>query len=140
MKRTVLIAAAAAAVVATGVLAQGMHGGMHGSMPGPGAKMQGHAGHGSGPGLPKGDQSPASLAFAGVNAKMHGAMDITYTGNADRDFIAGMIPHHEGAVEMAKVVLAFGKDPEVKKLAEAIVKAQETEIAWMRDWQSKQGK
>ena len=71
--------------------------------------------------------------------KMHNAMDITYTGNADVDFVKGMIPHHAGAVDMAKTVLAFGKDPEVKKLAEAIIKAQETEFAQMNDWLKKNG-
>ena len=48
-----------------------------------------------------------------------------------------MIPHHQGAVDMAKIVLAFGKDPELRKLAENIVKAQEEEIAWMSSWQQK---
>jgi uncharacterized protein (DUF305 family) len=56
---------------------------------------------------------------------------------ADRDFIAGMLPHHQGAVDMAKIVLAFGKDPEVRKLAESIIKAQEHEIAWMNSWLQK---
>jgi uncharacterized protein (DUF305 family) len=68
---------------------------------------------------------------------MHQGMDIAFSGNADRDFIQGMIPHHQGAVDMAKIVLAFGKDPEVRKLAESIVKAQEEEIAWMNSWQQK---
>jgi uncharacterized protein (DUF305 family) len=88
----------------------------------------------------KGDQSPSTLAFQGVNAKMHEAMEIEFSGNADIDFVKGMIPHHEGAVDMAKVVLAFGKDPEVKKLAEAIIKAQEDEIAWMKGWLEKNKK
>ena len=100
-----------------------MHGGMSGSM-----NMQ-----------PKGDNSPSSLAFHGVNMKMHNAMDIAFTGNADVDFVKGMIPHHAGAIDMAKVVIAFGKDPEVKKLAESIIKAQETEIAQMQDWLRKNG-
>jgi uncharacterized protein (DUF305 family) len=117
-----------------------MHGGMHSGMRG---GMEGGMRHGGSHGgshaatLPKGDQGPSSLAFAGVNAKMHQGMDITYSGNADRDFVQGMIPHHQGAVDMAKIVLAFGKDPEVRKLAENIVKAQEDEIAWMNSWQQK---
>ena len=106
-----------------------MHGGMHGNAA-PGGS--GHAG--SQPSLPKGDSSPSSLAFHGINMKMHSAMDIAFTGNADVDFVKGMIPHHEGAVEMAKTVLAFGKDPAVRKLAEEIVKAQESEISLMRAW------
>jgi uncharacterized protein (DUF305 family) len=65
---------------------------------------------------------------------MHEGMNITFSGNADADFVNGMIPHHQGAVAMAKVVLAFGKDPEIRKLAEAIVQAQESEIATMRTW------
>jgi uncharacterized protein (DUF305 family) len=57
------------------------------------------------------------------------------TGNADQDFVAMMIPHHQGAIDMAKEELATGKDPEMRKLAEDIVKAQESEIAQMRAWQ-----
>ena len=72
--------------------------------------------------------------------KMHKEMDIAFTGNADADFVKGMIPHHQGAVEMAKIVLEHGKDAEVKKLAQEIIKAQETEIAWMREWLKKAGK
>lgn len=67
--------------------------------------------------------------------KMHDSMmAVKPTGDADVDFVAGMIPHHQGAIDMAKVVLEKGKDPEVKKLAEGIVKAQESEIKMMQDW------
>jgi uncharacterized protein (DUF305 family) len=64
---------------------------------------------------------------------------MTYTGNPDVDFVKGMIPHHQAAVDMAKTVLAFGKDPDVKKMAEDVIKAQEAEIAWMKDWLKKHG-
>jgi uncharacterized protein (DUF305 family) len=147
--RKILIpaAAVAAAAFATYALAQGMqHGGpMKKDMPMQGQQMpgmmQGMGGMGGmGSMKPKGDNSPSSLALHGVNAKMHEAMDITFTGNSDRDFVAGMIPHHQGAIDMAKVVLAFGKDPEVKKLAEDIIKAQEQEIAWMKSWLAKNAK
>lgn len=114
-----------------------MHGQMHGQMKG-GMHGQGHQGHGSG-GV-QGDQSASSLAFNAVNEKMHRDMAIAFTGEADVDFVRGMIPHHQGAVDMAKIVMTFGKDPEVRKLAEDIVKSQEAEIAFMRTWLQKKGK
>lgn len=83
--------------------------------------------------------SPASKAYAEANAKMHTDMDIEYTGNADADFIRGMIPHHQGAIDMAKIVLEHGTDPEVRKLAEGVIAAQEAEVAWMQDWLKKNG-
>jgi uncharacterized protein (DUF305 family) len=87
----------------------------------------------------KGDSGPSSQALHAANMKMHSAMDITYTGKADVDFVKGMIPHHAGAIDMAKAVLAYGKDPEIKKLAEGIIKAQEAEIAEMQAWLKKNG-
>ena len=71
---------------------------------------------------------------------MHKDMTMAFTGDADVDFIKGMLPHHQGAVDMAKIVLQYGKDPDVKKLAEDIIKAQNTEIAWMKAWIAKRGK
>ena len=67
-------------------------------------------------------------------------MDIEYSGNPDVDFVRGMIPHHQGAIDMAKTVLAFGKDPAIRKLAEDVIKAQENEVAFMREWLSKNTK
>ena len=90
-------------------------------------------------GKPSGDGGPSSLVFQGANAKMHRDMAIVFTGNADIDFVKGMIPHHQGAIDMAKIELAFGDDPEIRKLAEGIVAAQEAEIALMQAWLKKQG-
>jgi YVTN family beta-propeller protein len=53
------------------------------------------------------------------------------TGDPDRDFLAAMVPHHQGAIDMAKAVLAHGKDPIAKRLAEEIVATQQAEIVLM---------
>jgi uncharacterized protein (DUF305 family) len=155
MKKIIILLAAAAVALASATAYAQMHhrqsqaqtgeGMMHGPMQRHMQdKMQGkmHGKHGaqSGHGAdhaaagPQGDGGPSSLAFHGINQKMHEAMNITSTGNADADFVKGMIPHHQGAVDMAKVVLAFGNDPEIRKLAETVVRAQESEIAMMRAW------
>ena len=55
-----------------------------------------------------------------------------YTGNPDHDFLAMMIPHHEGAVDMARLLLIHGRDPLVRQLAEGIIASQTIEIAGMR--------
>lgn len=54
------------------------------------------------------------------------------TENTDVDFLAMMIPHHEGAVEMARLILLYGKDPLVRQLAEEIIASQQVEIAAMQ--------
>lgn len=84
--------------------------------------------------------SPSSKAFAEANAKMHKDMAVPLTGNADVDFVQGMIPHHQGAIDMAKIVLEHGKDPAIRKLAEEVIAAQEGEIAMMKDWLAKNGR
>jgi uncharacterized protein (DUF305 family) len=65
---------------------------------------------------------------------MHHSMMIDYSGDPDVDFVRGMIPHQRGAVEMAKVELKYGKDPELRKLAEGIISAQKSEIKMMQTW------
>jgi len=88
---------------------------------------------------PKGDKGPSSQAINGIMTRMHQDMAITYTGKPDVDFVKGMIPHHQAAVDMAKTELAFGKDPEIRNIAEDVIKAQEAEIAVLQAWLKKQG-
>ena len=99
-----------------------------------------HSGHGGHAPATASGEAPSTAAFRAANTKMHEAMSIPYSGNADVDFIRGMIPHHQGAIDMAKIVLQHGKDPAVKKLAREIIKAQESEIAMMQGWLKKNAK
>lgn len=89
------------------------------------------------------DRGPAPAAPSappsGPSAEMVGAMDRMHetaaktpmTGDIDRDFVALMVPHHRSAVEMARVYLRHGKDPELRRLAENMVASQEAEIRRM---------
>ena len=96
---------------------------------------------GHGAPAPGGAADTASTkAFKAANDKMHGDMAIKFSGNADVDFIAGMLPHHQGAVDMAKIQLQYGKDPKARKLARDIIKSQNTEIAFMKTWLAKNAK
>ena len=66
-------------------------------------------------------------------AQMMNAMHAPgYSGNADVDFLAMMVPHHQGAVDMAKLVLVHGRDPAVRMLAEEIIAGQTIEIESMQ--------
>jgi len=70
--------------------------------------------------------------------KMHsGMMNAMKEQDADRAFARGMIEHHKGAIAMAETELKYGKDPEMKKMAEDIIKAQKGEIEHMETWLKK---
>ena len=99
--------------------------------------MPGMMGRGAGPvpsGGARGDQGVASLAMNAVNERMHREMTIEYTGNVDADFVRNMISHHQGAIDMAKIEAAFGKDPKIRELAQTVIKAQEDEVSMMKSW------
>ena len=82
----------------------------------------------------KDSDAASTKAYKEAHAKMMHDMHQTFTGNADIDFMNGMIPHHQGAIDMAKVLLKYGKDAQTRKLAEQIIADQEKEIALMQAW------
>jgi uncharacterized protein (DUF305 family) len=84
-------------------------------------------------------EAPSTKAFQDAARRMHRDMAIDYSGDADVDFVRGMIPHHQAAIDMAKIELQYGKDAQTRALAEAIIKAQEAEIADMRAWLKARG-
>jgi uncharacterized protein (DUF305 family) len=67
----------------------------------------------------------------------HDMSEAPMDGNADHDFAAMMIPHHQGAVEMAKAELSHGRDPTMRRLAEEIIADQKSEIDLMNLWMRK---
>ena len=83
-------------------------------------------------------QPPHIMAYMDIMNKMHQAMSAgVQAKNADVGFAKGMIPHHEGAIAMAKVQLQYGKDAEMKALAQKIVDTQQSEIKYMQAWLAK---
>lgn len=122
MKLHIFAFAAALAVAPSLSWAQGAH----------------HGGH-SAPAAKAAADTPATQAYRDANTKMHRDMDITFSADADVDFVRGMIPHHQGAIDMAKVVLQYGKDEQVRKWAHDVIREQEREIAEMRAWLKTRG-
>ncbi|MCQ8241623.1 CopM family metallochaperone [Rhizosaccharibacter radicis] len=111
---------------------QASPGGMSADMPGM-AMPAAPAVHGARP-------SPADRTMMDGMARMQHDMDAApMTGDPDKDFVAMMLPHHQGAVDMAEVELRYGHDPQMRRLAAGIVKAQRTEIDEMRRWQAAHG-
>jgi uncharacterized protein (DUF305 family) len=84
--------------------------------------------------------SPADKAFVASMKTMMTSMNVKPTGKPDKDFALMMIPHHQGAIDMAKVELQYGTDPELRQLATDIVAAQEKESSQMKTWLEKNGR
>lgn len=84
--------------------------------------------------------SACSPANPNVDSKSHAesshsaAMTMIDTGDPDTDFLKAMIPHHQGAIDMARQELAAGSDPQVRQLAKDIIAAQQAEIRQMKAW------
>jgi uncharacterized protein (DUF305 family) len=99
------------------------------------AVVPAHAQHGhaaTGPHSPHATQHEFDAAMGEAMRRMNRGMAIAHTGNADRDFAAMMIPHHQGAIDMARAELLYGHDPVLRRLAEGIIVEQQQEIELMR--------
>jgi hypothetical protein len=95
---------------------------------------KGHGSHGR-----ASPDTPAVREYKAAHAKMMRDMDIVFTGNPDVDFRRHMIPHHQGAIDMARVALRHAKDPWTRQFAEAIIIEQQREIAEMQAWLARHG-
>ena len=89
--------------------------------------------------MPDASDSASTKEYKAAMMHMMQSMPTTFTGDADVDFMTQMKAHHQGAIEMAKVVLANGKDPSVKKLAGEIVSSQQREVETIEQWLKAKG-
>jgi uncharacterized protein (DUF305 family) len=113
LKRSILRLAVVCALAAAAACAQSDHHAMHHGAPG---------------------SDPFARAMdAGMEKMMRDMHAAGSTGNPDVDFLAMMIPHHEGAVEMARLELVYGRDPLTRRLGEEIIASQTAEIAAMKN-------
>jgi hypothetical protein len=78
------------------------------------------------------EENPFLAENNAAMTKMTKDMAVKPTGDVDADFVAMMIPHHQGAIEMAKAVLRHGHNPQIKRLAQEIIVTQQQEIVVMR--------
>lgn len=104
------------------------------TMPSLALAQSSHGGHSTPMQRPQALDTPAIKGYKAANAKMHQDMDIPYTGDSDVDFVRSMVPHHQGAIDMAKVALQNTKDDQVRKWATEVIREQEREIAEMKAW------
>jgi hypothetical protein len=83
-------------------------------------------------GAPSRDEARFLSANEAAMATMMQGMDITPSGDVDRDFVDMMVPHHQGAIDMAMAVLRYGQNEKIRRLAQEIIVTQRQEIAAMR--------
>lgn len=98
-----------------------------------------HSGHSMPMQTQQSTDSAATKAYREANMKMHRDMEISYTGDPDVDFVRSMIPHHQGAIDMARVALQNARDEQIRKWATDVIREQEREIGEMRAWLKKRG-
>jgi uncharacterized protein (DUF305 family) len=101
--------------------------------------LGGHSGHSTPAQTAQTPSVPSTQGYRQANETMHRNMDITFSGDSDVDFVRGMIPHHQGAIDMAKVALQHTKDEQIRKWATEVIREQEREIAEMQTWLKKKG-
>ena len=119
-------------------MAAGCMGMMQGMM---GGMMQGQSGVMQGQTHPAAVQSDATKEYMAALDKMHGPMSQgVQESDVDVAFAKGMIAHHQGAIDMANVVLKYGKDEQTKKWAKDVVREQQREIDEMQTWLRDRGK
>lgn len=83
---------------------------------------------------------PAWSAMTATMKNMHAAMAaVEPSGNSDVNFVRLMLPHHQAAIEMAKTQLLYGKDPQMRRLAQEIITDQQSEIQLMQLWLKQHG-
>jgi uncharacterized protein (DUF305 family) len=99
----------------------------------------GHSGHSTPAQTAQTPNATSTQGYRQANEAMHRNMDIAFSGDPDVDFVRSMIPHHQGAIDMAKVALQHAKDEQVRKWAADVIREQEREIAEMQAWLRKKG-
>ena len=99
----------------------------------PTAPAPGHSQHAAPVGA-QGELTEASKAYEEAMQKMHKDMSVPYSGDVDLDFVRGMMPHHQGAIDQAKVLLKYSKNLRLRRLAGGIIAAQRREINFMKHW------
>lgn len=102
------------------------------------AKKRGSAASHRHHGAPASD-APAIREFKVAHEQMMRGMAVPYTGDPDADFRIQMIPHHQGAIDMAQVAMRHAKDPWTRQLAEGVIVEQQREIAEMQAWLQRRG-